>query len=341
MSKGQLKDFLKTAVQNHDSEYFRNFFNEFNLICSNTDNSKQIYDKYFTGRESIISKINQDLLEKYPVRYRNLQKKKKESFFVYRVYGRSLYSIIREFYGLGKDHKFSKGLIFDKFNPIHFREICKITVAMHLEKYDVASLSLEHVYFIVFMTMWKYYKVCNDDGSWNVQYGVISQIYASILETDMDVYEDISLGFGLSVMRLTETEKRIMAGSCRRPEKIDDVLPYISTDMTQAEKKEAIMDAFCCGSTTARNIMKQFGLTEKKYERSDYAELHAHLDEIDDRIGEAVDEISGSINCVREDISDVRDDIKQGFSNIEQLLMQKYTQNESPAKINQFDLFGL
>ena len=111
--------------------------------------------------------------------------------------------------------------------------------------------------------------------------------------------------------------------------------------MTQAEKKEAIMDAFCCGSTTARNIMKQFGLTEKKYERSDYAELHAHLDEIDDRIGEAVDEISGSINCVREDISDVRDDIKQGFSNIEQLLMQKYTQNESPAKINQFDLFGL
>ena len=85
--------------------------------------------------------------------------------------------------------------------------------------------------------------------------------------------------------------------------------------MTQTEKKEAIMKWWRCGGSTARRYMQQFGLTDDTYTRTDYKELHEHIDDAVDDIADEIkiqsSEVIARINDVSEQIDEQTETLRE------------------------------
>lgn len=174
---------------------------------------------------------------------------------------------------------------------------------MTLEKYDVKTLYKEHIIFTAIASMFYLFRVFDDEGNYIVNVNDITVVLGELLDTDLSTFEQVAKFYNFHVDR---EEKRTRAKKKNIPTCVEDLTECFESGMTQTEKKEAIMKWWRCGERTARKYMQQFGLTEKKYERSDYKELHNHIDEATDEIcnhiDEATDKLQQSIGALNDNL---------------------------------------
>ncbi len=124
----------------------------------------------------------------------------------------------------------------------------------------------------------------------------------------MITYQQLALSCGFAS---TDAAPKAASKYKTKPTCLEDLTECFSEGMSQREKKEAIMKWWRCGDRTARKYMAQYGLTEKKFERSDYKELHEHLDEISEQISDEAEEIHGHIAEVKEQLNVSTDSIHE------------------------------
>lgn len=246
---------------------------------------KEIYHKWWhcdyreNKKDSLMSMIDKSLIEDYPVVIHN-GFNRASHFHLTSAKSITLADIIQnathQSFVLGKNHL--------QYQLQRFNIINDIILAMLFSKYDVSSLTQEHITFSSLHTMFFYFRAYECDN-WLIQIKDLLQILPRIFELDISYFEQIAVQYGFAYY---PEIKRTRQSTKKRPECADDLIKCFEDGMTQTEKKEAVMKWWRCGERTARKYMSEFGLTNDKYTRSDYKELHQHMDD-------AVEEITDDI----------------------------------------------
>lgn len=188
-----------------------------------------------------------------------------------------------------------------------YNVINDIILAMTFSKYDVTTLTKEHILFTCICTMFYYFKAYEGD-KWLIQIKDLWQVLQRIYDTDISYFEDLALKFGFGY---SPEIKRTRQSFKKRPTCADDLIECFEDGMTQTEKKEAIMKWWRCGGSTARRYMQQFGLTDDTYTRTDYKEVKELHEHIDDAVDEIADEIKVKSSEVIARINDVSEQIDE------------------------------
>ena len=258
-----------------------------------------------------MSLINVSLIADYPLTISN-RLNKRPTFFVNSIQGVSLESIVKD--------KCCKSFVFGRnhiksYDVKTYRKLAFVAVAMTLEKYDVKTLYKEHIIFTAIATMMYFFRVFDDEGNYIVNVNDITVVLSELLDTDLTTFEQVAKFYNFHV---DKEEKRTRANKKNIPTCVQDLTECFEVGMTQTEKKEAIMKWWHCGERTARKYMQQYGLTEKKYERSDYKELHEHIDEATDEIcnhiDERTDKLQQSIGAVDDKLTMLNDNLVSLFT---------------------------
>lgn len=293
----------------------RQILNDFINVCSEIAIlPERIYYDYFHGEDALMNIVGRSLAKDYPL---TLHKgfNKSPNFFTTSVKSIKLGDIIEQ----ATKKKFIVGAnYFPKYSFESYRQLCHIVLAMTFAKYDVKSLYKEHIIYTLISVMFRLYHVY-DNGQFNVNVMDVAKMLSEVLDGDTVQFDVIANQYGF-LYRESDVRTRYTSIK-RKPTCADDLTECFTEGMTQTEKKEAIMKWWCCGSTTARNYMKKYGLTDDKYTRSDYKELHEHIDEAVDEVVEAVSEhIDEATDNVIEHLSEIRNDIR----NLHQSFSDKY-----------------
>ena len=165
---------------------------------------------------------------------------------------------------------------------------------MVLCKYGVQNLTHAHIYAQMVTVLFRYFRIySSDDFSWLIERADVQKVFEMLLDTPIISYLQIAQNCGFAVGDAGPTGKKTLK---TKPTCVEDLTECFEEGMSQKEKTEAIMKWWNCGKTTARNYMAKYGLTEKKYTRSDYKELHEHLDEVSEDLHEHIDEVSAELH---------------------------------------------
>lgn len=293
----------KNGLTESTSKQIREIINDFFNAC-NVTSPEQIFNDYWRGDDSIMYKVGKLLAKDYPLTLHN-GFNQSSTFFVTSVKSIKLGDIIEQ----ATHKKFVVGeTYFPKYTFESYRQLSHIVLAMTFAKYDVTSLYKEHIIFTLLSVMFRLFKVY-DNGQWLVNTMDVARLLTEVIDMDMVQFDYIAnqYHFRYNDSVRTYTLKEVK----RKPTCADDLTSCFKDGMTQTEKKEAIMKWWRCSSATARRYMKQFNLTDDKYCRSDYKELHAHIDEAVDEVVEAVSEhIDEATDNVIEHLSEIRNDIR-------------------------------
>ncbi len=290
----QIRNLLfseKTGLTESASDQIRDVINEFFNDCT-TSAPDKIYKNYWRGDDSIMNKVGKSLVTDYPLKvhdgfYRT------NTFFVTSIKSIKLGDIIEQ----ASKKSFVVGeSFFKKYSFESYRQLSHIVLAMTFVKYDVTSLYKEHIIFTLLAVMFRLYRVY-ENGQWLVNTMDVARLLTEVMDMDTVQFDLIAKQYGFYSQDV-RTRKLNLLDIKRKPTCAEDLTSCFAEGMTQTEKKEAIMKWWRCGSSTARRYMQQFGLSSKKYERSDYKELHEHIDEaveaieaVDEHINEATDAI--------------------------------------------------
>ena len=292
----------------------RQILNDFINICSEIAIPERIYYDYFRGDDALMNIVGRSLVTDYPLTvHRGFNKS--PDFFVTSVKSIKLGDIIEQ----ATKKKFVVGTnFFPKYSFESYRQLCHIVLAMTFAKYDVKSLYKEHIIYTLISVMFRLFHVY-DNGKFIVNVMDVAKMLSEVLDSDTVQFDVIANQYGFLYK---ESDVRTRYTSIKRkPTCADDLTECFTEGMTQTEKKEAIMKWWRCGERTARKYMQLYGLTDDKYCRSDYKELHAHIDEAVDEVVEAVSEhIDEATDNVIEHLSEIRNDIR----NLHQSFSDKY-----------------
>jgi DNA-binding ferritin-like protein len=142
---------------------------------------------------------------------------------------------------------------------------------------------------------------------------------------DISYFEQIAVQYGFAYC---PEIKRTRQSTKKKPECADDLIKCFDDDMTQAEKKEAIMKWWRCSKRSARRYMSEFGLTDYKYTRSDYKESYQ---QVNDTVEDITDNIKQSSNVITQahDVTEHIDAWAERMSQIDKIKVDRLI-----AKIN-------
>lgn len=205
-----------------------------------------------------------------------------------------------------KEFKIGKNHV-QQYELFKFNVLNDIILAMTLSKYDITSLTKEHIIFTCLCTMFRFFKAFDGD-TWLINVNDLQQIVPRIYDLDISHFEEIAVKYGFGY---TPEIKRTRQSFKKRPTCADDLISCFEDGMTQTQKKEAIMKWWKCGSTTARKYMSDFGLSDNKYTRTDYKEVKELHEHIDDAVDEIADEIKIQSSEVIARINDVSEQIDE------------------------------
>ena len=192
---------------------------------------------------------------------------------------------------------------FKKYNFESFRQLSHIVLAMTFAKYDVTSLYKEHIIFTLLAVMFRLYRVY-ENGQWLVNTMDVARLLTEVMDMDTVQFDQIATQYDF---KYSDSVVRTRAINIKRkPTCAEDLTSCFADGMTQTEKKAAVMKWWRCGERTARKYMQQFGLTDCKYTRSDYKEVHEHIDEAVEAVHEHIDEATDAIT---EKLSIIQDGI--------------------------------
>lgn len=280
---------------------------------------KEIYHKWWHcddrefGKDSLMSMIDKSLIEDYPVVIHN-GFNRASHFHLTSAKSITLADIIQntthQSFVLGKNHL--------QYQLQRFNIINDIILAMLFAKYDVCSLTKEHITFSCLHTMFFYFRAYECDN-WLIQVEDLKQIIPRIYKLDITHFEQIAVQYGFAYC---SEIKRTRLSTKKKPECADDLIKCFEDGMTQTEKKEAIMKWWRCGERTARQYMSDFGLSNNKYTRSDYKESNLH---INDAVEDITDNIKRSSNVITQahDVTDYMDAQAERKSQIDKLKVDR------------------
>ena len=301
----------KTGLTASTSNEIRNVLNEYFNACQTTAPA-EIFNEYWRGDDSIMNNVGKWLVKDYPLIIHN-GFNQSNTFFVTSVKSVKLGDIIEA----ATKKKFVVGeSYFPKYTFESYRQLSHIVLAMTFAKYDVSSLYKEHIIYTLLSVMFRLFKVY-ENSQWLVNVMDVARLLTEVLDMDMVQFDYIATQYGFKYESTARTRKPSIK---RKPTCVEDLTSCFSEGMTQTEKKEAIMKWWRCGSSTARRYMKQFGLTDDKYCRSDFKEIHEHIEEAIETFDEATDTIIARIDRTAEQLSIIQD----GIWNIQQTFTDKY-----------------
>lgn len=287
------------GLSNQASATNRELMNQF-VVDTLNKKPHEVYYSWFGKKESLMTEIDNSLIDDYPIIIHN-GFNRASHFHLTSCKNITLGDIIQKAthkqFIVGKNHL--------EYELQRYTIINDIILAMTFSKYDVSSLTKEHITFICLHTMFFYFKAFNDD-KWLVNVNDLQQILPRIYDLDISHYEQIAVqyGFGYSA-----EIKRTRQSFKKRPTCADDLIECFEDGMSQTQKKEAIMKWWRCGGSTARRYMQQFGLTDDTYTRTDYKEVKELHEHIDDAVDEIADEIKVKSSEVIARINDVSEQI--------------------------------
>lgn len=134
-------------------------------------------------------------------------------------------------------------------------------------------------------------------------------MFRELLLTDLITYQQLSLTCGFAVG--DAAPKSALSNRKKKPTCAEDLTECFSDGMSQKEKTAAIMKWWQCSERTARRYMANYGLTESKYIRSDYKELHDHLDELSEQISDEHEALHAHIDVSTQQLSDKLETLTQ------------------------------
>lgn len=275
---------LTASASKHNSEVLNDFFNKCTWVSSSAQN---LYYDYWTAaihdEDSPMTTVGKSLVSDYPITV-HTGFNKSDCFFVTSAKSVKLGDIIEQAtkkkFVVGETH-------FQKYTYDSYRRISYIVISMTLSKYDVSTLHKEHIFYTLLSVLFRLYRVYDDNGQWIVNVMDAARLLSEVLDADTLEFDLIAKQYEF-IYRPSEARTR---RTKQKPACLEDLTSCFAEGMTQTEKKEAIMKWWRCGERTARKYMQQFGLTDSKYVRSDYKELHEHIDEAVEAVDEAADNI--------------------------------------------------
>lgn len=295
------------------SNQIRDIINDFFNACITTAPDK-IYQDYWRGDDSIMNKVGKWLATDYPLTV-HYGYNRTNTFFVtsikYVKLGDIIETVTKKKFVVGES-------FFKKYTFESFRQLSHIVLAMTFAKYDVTSLYKEHIFFTLLAVMFRLYRVY-ENGQWLVNTIDVARLLTEVMDMDIVQFDYIATQYGFKNSSDVRTRTINIK---RKPTCAEDLTSCFADGMTQTEKKAAIMKWWRCGERTARKYMQQFGLTDCKYTRSDYKEVHEHIDEaveaVSEQINEATDAIVEHIDDATDTITEKLSIIQDGIFNLQQ-----------------------
>lgn len=285
-------DYKGLSVSAHQSnlQYLNDYLKQIEIGYP----ANNLYYSNWRVKNSPMQKLDKSLITDYPVIV-HTGYNKCASYYVNSVGDVTMTNIIQQDF----DKSFKLGKKHLTYNYNSYRYLCAIAVAMIITKYEVKSLFTDHIIFSCLATLYYYYTVYSGSQYTFDKFAVSSAI-ASMLGTDITVFVNIAEKYNF---RYNENAVRTRKDvSRKKPQTLEDLTQCFDDNCTtQTAKKEAIMKWWCCGQATARKYMQQFGLTESKFVRTDYKEIHEHIDIVSD----AVCEVCEDVRDVCEEMTDV------------------------------------
>lgn len=256
---------LEKAVHEKVMNEMKDFFVK---LESKDADPQSIYYTWIKGDRSEMAKIGRTLLNEYNLIINPGFYRPRGSTFVTSAKSFNMRDYVRDKYNYTFYFNSSKFHSLD-YNQDVFYYLAQIGVAMLINKFDISSLSVEHIMYQVVMTLFSFFRIFEKKETgcvFLIEIGDIQMIIRSVLELDKCVFDNLARYYSFYYDG-TVVYKPIALKHATKPTCKDDITECISDDMTQTQKKEAIMSAWKCGSSTARKYMQLYGLTDPKYAR--------------------------------------------------------------------------
>lgn len=231
-----------------------------------------------------------------------------------------------------------------EFSEESYLHICKVAVAILLNRYDASTICKEHIIYTLILMLLKYYNIYDKD---------IPEKYAIQNISDVITKTVAYFMHNLNLEELNEFAKSYNfyynevknLNAKRWPSCREDLSDILTDDMTQKQKMEAVMMNWCCKERKARSILSQFGFTDNKFTRNDYKEehdandmIHEHLYDIEERIDENTEEIEEDIKSHIDNVSvDILDNQKNIIDKLNNILDN---QQMNPVMIKNMEKFN-
>ena len=216
------------------------------------------------------------------------------------------------------------------FNIEKYSEINKVHIALLFTKFIQETLTDLHIKYICFVDMFNQFNNYDKESEkWLIDPQFIKSQFDIICNLDVATINYYKQYYKMEpVVEHTEDNKKKETKKKKIHYTEKDIrlmfiqynreLGYDSLhELSQTEKKEAIMKYAKCKSTTARNYMKEYNMTSEKYIRSDYREIHDHIDDATDKILRRLDE---EILNTNKNITRSKNEILDKLDSFEQLL---------------------
>ena len=268
----ELRTYLKTNFIGTEKAVHEKVMNEmkdfFDKLESADADPQSIYYTWIKGNRSEMAKIGRILLNEYGIITNPGYYRPRDSTFVTSVKSFNIRDYVRNKYDYTFYFDSSKYHSLD-YNQNVFYYLAQIGVAMLINKFDVSSLSVEHVMYQVLMTLFSYFRLYEKKETgciFLIEISDIQPIIRSVLELDKNNFDNLARYFSFYYDSTIAYKPKALKHA-NKPTCKEDITECIKDGMTQTQKKEAIMSAWKCGSSTARKYMQLYGLTDTKYAR--------------------------------------------------------------------------
>lgn len=273
----KLKEVLTpdlTARQKELAQAIRTELNrQIESMCNGSVAANDMFYKYICNDKSALHKIDELLRTDFPIRI-NDGYHSSSSMYVKSAKSIRLYDYIAYKYNFDCANGKRKAY----YNADAYRDICITCISMLIQRYDLHTLSDVHILyncFMVYSQIFLFYQPDNCTQYVGTPADILS-VYYAMLECNTSVY-DLRAQEGGYYSAPTKPVPDFFAEVNRikkrlQPKCLKDLTACYNNDclLSQAAKRQAIMQAYDVSASTARQWMHKFGLTAGKYTRKDY-----------------------------------------------------------------------
>lgn len=273
-----------------------------------------LYTTYFGSSNGLMKEISHLLATGYKLDYK--VGNKISTFYISKLRDFSLASYLTNKYkkkDLVNQHNMYVRL--RQYNRDEYWTICKLSVAMLINKYGEKSLYSEHILFQCICNLFYSFQVYALDA-YLVNLDDVVLFYQHLINnTTVEELNDLAVQYGFRVLDNVPGEELRRPGgrpALEKPETREQIMELFGEDedISTMHQKDIIArvqkwypNLSVC---TIRRQLSKLGFTQKKYERKDYREkeitvehindLHDHLDALDRTVNGAAADVLATID---------------------------------------------
>ena len=290
---------------------------------------RALYFKYF-GNDGAMTAVGHSLIANYPLNCRGAERHSSD-FLMTKLRQFNLSDWIAQNNAQSNIIQVGTWKVIKKYDRNVYWDICRLGAAMLVQKYGCKTLYPEHLLYEIITLLFRCFKVYDkyEESSYLIKLDDIYNFYYSLLyQITVEDLNSIAKKFEFEIVDEFVMKVPVYHGK-QKPESKEQILElFQDVDITTLSQTDIIARIKkwypLISERTIRRQLAKFGLTNKKYERADYKEIHEHLDEV------AAD--------VMMEIADVKSEIKQEIFDVESQVQDvaadvKSSVNESTERI--------